>query len=692
MKTISFFLTIIFCLMLTVSINPQQQAKKITLAVLYFDNNSIADKEKMEPLGKGMASMLITELTKVKAFRVVERERLNDVLAELKLSQTGVIEQSTAQKIGKLLGAQTLLLGSFMNSFGAKIRVDLRIVETETGLTLKAEEVTGDLDDLFDIVRDLAVKVTDKFEVKLSSDEKNELEQNKKGVNVESSLLYSQAVNLEDAARENYKTGDKNKAIDTYKSAIELYNKALKINPNLTDAKIKGDNLSGLISEINMPDVKIEKIQSPAITIIEPAGYEKGSIVHRESVIAVRFKVEDPNGVSQVEVNNTKAEKLSNGEYICNVPIVQGINDLTVRAINGKDYQTSKFIRVVMPSPNSGTVISITEPAVTRGIKIVSKKDLITVKGTAVDVSGIIEVTVNNRQAALNPNGEFSIQMNLELGENKLIVKAINTGKAVKTDTFTVVRNAEEIIAGGRYIAFVIGINSYSGYWRPLNNALNDAKGMADILKNEYKFDEVITLYDKDATRKNIIQKFEWLANNLSKEDNLLIFYSGHGQLNKVLNKGYWVPVDAASNSVADYISNSDIKTFLGGIPSKHTFLVTDACFAGDIFRGSSQTEQVQFDPNNMDKYYKEVYRKQSRLALTSGGLEEVMDAGKEGHSIFTYYLLKALKENNKKYIDASQLFNEFRVAVSNNSEQTPQLQSVKDTNDEGGQFVFIKR
>ena len=691
MKTKSFFLLVIFCLGLPLSINPQQ-AKKITLAVLYFDNNSIADKEKMEPLGKGMASMLITELTKVKAFRVVERERLNDVLAELKLSQTGVIEQSTAQKIGKLLGAQTLLLGSFMNSFGSKIRVDLRIVETETGLTLKAEEVTGDVEDLFDIVRDLAVKVTDKFEVKLSSDEKNDLEQSKKGVNVESSLLYSQAVNLEDAARENYKTGDKNKAIDTYKSAIELYNKALKINPNLTDAKIKGDNLSGIITEINMPETKIEKILPPAVTIIEPAGYERGSIIHRESIIAVRFKAEDPNGISQVEVNDKKAEKLSNGEYICNVPLVQGINDLTVRAINGKDYQTSKFIRVVVPSPNSGTVISITEPAVTRGIKIISKKDLITVKGTAVDVSGVIEVTVNNRQATLNPNGEFSIQTNLELGENKLIVKATNTSKAIKTDTFTVVRNAEEIIAGGRYIAFVIGINSYSGYWRPLNNALNDAKGMAEILKNEYKFDEVITLFDKDATRKNIIQKFEWLANNLSKEDNLLIFYSGHGQLNKVLNKGYWVPVDASSNSVADYISNSDIKTFLGGIPSKHTFLVTDACFAGDIFRGSSQTEQVQFDPNNMDKYYKEVYRKQSRLALTSGGLEEVMDAGKDGHSIFTYYLLKALKENGKKYIDASQLFNEFRVAVSNNSEQTPQLQSVKDTNDEGGQFVFIKR
>ena len=93
-----------------------------------------------------------------------------------------------------------------------------------------------------------------------------------------------------------------------------------------------------------------------------------------------------------------------------------------------------------------------------------------------------------------------------------------------------------------------------------------------------------------------------------------------------------------------------------------------------------------------MSRYYKEVYRKQSRLALTSGGVEEVMDSGKENHSIFTYYLLKALKENKNKYMDASQLFNEFKVAVTNNSEQTPILQAVKDTNDEGGMFIFVKR
>jgi TolB-like protein len=668
----------------------QQKTKKITIAVLYFDNNSVVDKDKVEPLKKGLADMLITNLTKVQAFRVVERERLNDIMIELKLNQTDAIDQTTAQKVGKLLGAQTLLLGSYVNFYGGKMRVDLRIVETETGLTLKADEITDDADELFDIVKDLTAKVVDKFDIKLSEEEKTDMNIKRGSVDVESSLYYAQAVEKEDAARELYKQGDKQGAIGIYKTAIGLYELALGKNPNLTEASVKLANLKNLITEIDLPDIKLSKINPTTVNILEPAGTENGTIIHKESSIAIRMDLQDEEGIEDVLINNIKAEVLSSGEYFANISLAPGLNEIPILIKNKKGSSTEKLVKIIWPS-GTGTLISITEPAVSRGIRIVSKKDLITVKGSAVDPAGIKEVTINSRKATLDKDGNFSIQMNLEVGDNKLIVKAINNNKMIKVDTFSVTRNPEEMIAAGRFIAFIIGINSYSGYWHPLNNALNDAKGMAELLKNEYRFDTVITLLDKEATRKNIIQKFEWLANNLKNDDNLLIFYSGHGQLNKILNKGYWVPVDANSNSVADYISNSDVKIFLGGIPSKHTMLIADACFAGDIFRGS-QTETVPFDPNNMEKYYKEVYRKQSRLALTSGGLEEVMDAGKDGHSIFTYYLMKALKENNRKYIDASQLFNEFSISVTNNSDQTPQLQAVKDTNHEGGQFVFIKR
>jgi hypothetical protein len=238
----------------------------------------------------------------------------------------------------------------------------------------------------------------------------------------------------------------------------------------------------------------------------------------------------------------------------------------------------------------------------------------------------------------------------------------------------------------GKYYALIIGIDKYSGQWSPLKNAVSDAKAVDDILRNKYKFDYLKVLYNEQATRVNIIKELEWFVANVTASDNVLIYYSGHGEYNQSLNKGYWVPVDAKLTSTSYYISNSDIQTFLGGIKSKHTLLVSDACFSGDIFRGNTLT--IPFEES--DKYYAKVNKVSSRKAITSGGIEPVLDGGKEGHSIFTYYLLKALQGNEKKYYDASQLYDNIKIPVLNNSDQSPQFNAIKNTGDEGGQFIFL--
>ena len=429
----------------------------------------------------------------------------------------------------------------------------------------------------------------------------------------------------------------------------------------------------------------------PIITIIEPKVPANNQINHNESIITIRGKVEDHNAIRNIDINGQSAALLGKSEFFSNINLNDGLNNIVVKVTNVKGNSSEKVFRIITPVDVVGPEIAIIEPSVSRGLKIVRKKDVLKVRGKVNDRSGIINVLVNNREVKLMPNNEFTAQLYLGMGDNTIIVKATDRKYNVSTDTFYVTRKLEEVIKTGKYIALIIGINSYQGYWHPLSNAVNDARGFAQILKRDYYFDEIYTLIDKEATRKNIIQKFEWIINNSTRDDNILIFYAGHGQFKRSLNKGYWVPVDASSNSTADYISNNDIKTFIGGIPSKHTLLITDACFAGDIFRGG-RTESIAFDPSDMTRYYREVYSKPSRLALTSGSLEQVADAGKENHSIFTYYLLKSLQDNTKKYLDASQLFNDFRMAVTNNSDQTPQLQVVRDTNDEGGQFIFIKK
>ncbi|MEK6616434.1 MAG: caspase family protein, partial [Bacteroidota bacterium] len=228
----------------------------------------------------------------------------------------------------------------------------------------------------------------------------------------------------------------------------------------------------------------------------------------------------------------------------------------------------------------------------------------------------------------------------------------------------------------GKYYALIIGVNKYKGTWTPLQNAVNDAKAIETMLKTKYKFDIFKTLYDEQATRAAIIDAFDMLGKNAKPEDNVFIYYSGHGEFKQELNKGFWVPVDAAGSSTANYISNGDLQTYLGGIKSKHTLLVADACFSGDIFRGN--TISVPFEES--EKYYKEVHGLASRQAMTSGGIEPVMDGGKDGHSVFAYYFLKTMNENQSKYMDVGQIYNKVKIPVINNSAQSPKLAPVKNT------------
>lgn len=255
-------------------------------------------------------------------------------------------------------------------------------------------------------------------------------------------------------------------------------------------------------------------------------------------------------------------------------------------------------------------------------------------------------------------------------------LKGLNVARSMRT------------VQVGDYYALIIGIDRYTGEWQPLQNAVNDAKEIERVLSEKYLITHFRTLYNEQASRENILQGLEWIMQNSKEEDNVFIYYSGHGEYNKDMERGFWVPFDATSKSITKYISNEDIKSFLSGIKSKHTLLVADACFSGDIFRGKTIT--IPFE--NSTKYYHKIYSLNSRKAMTSGGLEPVMDKGKDGHSVFAYYFLKALNNNEQKYFDAGQLFNYLKIPVVNNSYQTPLYNPISNTGDEGGQFIFIKK
>lgn len=127
-----------------------------TLAVAYFENRS--EETQWQPLAKGFADMLVTDLSGTDGLTVVERDRLQAVLAELDLGKGKFVDPKTARKLGKGLGASHVLVGAFQ-VLGGKLRVDARAVDVESGAVAFAAEHTGAADDVFAIEAQLAEKL-----------------------------------------------------------------------------------------------------------------------------------------------------------------------------------------------------------------------------------------------------------------------------------------------------------------------------------------------------------------------------------------------------------------------------------------------------------------------------------------------------------------------------------------------------
>jgi curli biogenesis system outer membrane secretion channel CsgG len=133
--------------------------RRPTVAVLYFTNAAMVNRDEYAPLSKGLAEMLITELGGNPAIRVVERDRIEALFAEQDLAAGGRVDQATAVRIGKVLGARHLLFGSFVVDPRQAMRMDLRAINAETSELEFATAVTGKADRLLELLASLGAKV-----------------------------------------------------------------------------------------------------------------------------------------------------------------------------------------------------------------------------------------------------------------------------------------------------------------------------------------------------------------------------------------------------------------------------------------------------------------------------------------------------------------------------------------------------
>lgn len=366
---------------------------------------------------------------------------------------------------------------------------------------------------------------------------------------------------------------------------------------------------------------------------------------------------------------------------------------------------------------NEAPVIEIIEPPLlaTRGPEFVVKTragiDQRTIIGKVKSASPLLEVLVNDEPVSIDEQGLFQHRVPLTRSITDIQVVAIDT-QGLRSDRafkLQVEQGEQNLYADnsnetakprkainvpkmdfGNYHALVIGNKDYR-HLPKLDTTITDVDAIEKILSKRYNF-KVTKLVD--ATRYDILSALNELRATLTEDDNLLIYYAGHGELDKVNSRGHWLPVDAEETSTANWISNIAITDILNAMSVRKVLVVADSCYSGSMTRSTLARLDAGRSESAWKNWLKVVSEKRSRLAFSSGGLAPVLDGGGGQHSIFAKAFLDTLDRNNT-VMEGRQLHTEVARAVSYAAgaaqfEQNPQYAPIRFAGHESGDFLFV--
>ncbi|MBC8427204.1 MAG: caspase family protein [Deltaproteobacteria bacterium] len=292
------------------------------------------------------------------------------------------------------------------------------------------------------------------------------------------------------------------------------------------------------------------------------------------------------------------------------------------------------------------------------------------------------------KQIAQNPD-EKGDQEKMRLVESS-IIRGIGIVSKDRSDTPSFIHIYDHMIA------VVIGIDTYENLSPNdyLSYAVKDAKGVESVLRSNCMFDRIITLYNKDATRDNIMKILQGELATTGPDDAVFVYFAGHGVTRPMHTGtgelGYLIPYDG-SLSRYEIHRNISMQQIRGDvcplIPAKHVFFVMDACFGGLLL----DQRAVVIKPGRDAAYLREITAEPVRQVLAAGQANEtVLDGGPRGHSVFTGRLIQAI-EKMKDYMTARELINTlskevYGDAVARGHKQRPRGGSIYGT----GDFVFV--
>ena len=355
--------------------------------------------------------------------------------------------------------------------------------------------------------------------------------------------------------------------------------------------------------------------------------------------------------------------------------------------------------------------IAMLDPNVvlTRGSGEINLRGDVKVKeiaGRAKARAGLAEIRVNGKPVSSDRWGFFAARVPVESSGTSVSVVAIDRIGEREELSFVLkpgsqiqgpapVRDVRAAASGfGEFHALVIGNNRYR-FWQPLNNAEGDAKAVADVLEKKYGFKHTKLLLN--ATFAQILNAINDYAKSLGPNDNLLIYYAGHGQLDLGGKRGYWIPVDGELERNTNWILNVQITDLLQKMQAHRVLVVSDSCYSGAMTaaeNGAIPTIRAGLPDNQWLMATKTVLDVSARTMLTSGALSPVDDGGGDGHSLFARAFLDVLNANTG-VLEGSQLFNALesrvlKMAQDRYHDQTPLYAGIQQAGHEGGDFFFV--
>jgi uncharacterized caspase-like protein len=368
--------------------------------------------------------------------------------------------------------------------------------------------------------------------------------------------------------------------------------------------------------------------------------------------------------------------------------------------------------RVTVAAAMAGPQISIIDPQLlgTRGVTIVATtlasaatREII---GRVTAPAGLLTLAVNDQRVVANEHGVFSAP--IAVGEPETVVNVVavdRQGKRASVDFALRTRAPaaaaaapaparREVpgVAFGRYHALIIGNNDYQ-HLPDLRTAVNDAQSIAAVLGGRYGFrTRVLT----NANRYAILSALNEMREQLTSEDNLLVYYAGHGMLDDVNARGHWLPVDAEAQSSANWIPTTAVTDMLNIMKARQVLVIADSCYAGALTRSSVARLATATTDQEREHWLRAVVGKRARVVLTSGGLAPVLDSGGGDHSVFASALLEVL-DGNSDLLDGQRLFREVAARVSYAAgnigfDQVPEYAPIRHAGHEAGEFFFVPK